>query len=119
MTRYGVRPMPRRERVLELAIMLTALSTGPAWAEGVSDTERTVVRYVDAHRDEAVALVERVVNIPSATQNLAGVREVGKVFRAEFDRAGFTTRWEEMPAAMERAGHLIAEHAGTRGKRVL
>jgi glutamate carboxypeptidase len=60
-----------------------------------------------------------VVNIPSATQNLAGVRAVGKVFAAEFQRLGFATRWDEMPPEMNRAGHLIAEHPGTRGKRVL
>ena len=86
---------------------------------GACQGERRVVEYVDAHRDEAVALLEKVVNIPSATNNLAGVREVGKVFEAEFARIGFTTRWEEMPRAMNRAGHLIAEHAGTRGKRLL
>ena len=70
------------------------------------------VGWVDAHRDEAVALLEKVVNIPSATSNLAGVREVGKVFEAEFARIGFATRWDEMPREMNRAGHLIAEHAG-------
>jgi glutamate carboxypeptidase len=74
---------------------------------------------VDAHRDEAVALLKRVVDIPSATQNVEGVRAVGKVFEAEFKRIGFETRWEEMPPGMRRAGHLVAEHKGTLGKRLL
>jgi glutamate carboxypeptidase len=88
-------------------------------ADGLSAGERKVVEAIDARAPEALALLERVVNIPSATQNLDGVREVGRVFAAEFDRLGFATRWEEMPAEMGRAGHLIAERAGTRGKRLL
>ena len=48
---------------------------------------------VDAHNAEALALLEKVVNINSGTQNFAGVREVGDVFRAEFDALGFKTRW--------------------------
>jgi glutamate carboxypeptidase len=51
--------------------------------------------------------------------NHAGVREVGKVFGAELDALGFNTRWIEMPPEMRRAGHLLAEHPGTRGKRIL
>ncbi len=102
-----------------VAFALLLLGPGPAPAGGLSEGERKVMGYVEAHRDEAVGLIERVVNIPSKTENLAGVREVGKVFEAEFAAAGFTARWEEMPAAMGRAGHLIAEHPGTLGKRVL
>lgn len=111
--------MSVRQHVLPLAFAFSLLAALPALGEGISDTEKAVIRYVDAHRDEAVALIEKAVNVPSATENLAGVRAVGKVFEAEFARAGFQTRWEEMPAAMNRAGHLIAEHEGARGKRVL
>lgn len=103
------------------AVAIAALFVAPSRtrAEGASPRERQVAEYVDAHRDEAIALVERAVNIPSATQNLDGVRAVGKLFSAEFEQAGFTTHWEEMPPAMKRAGHLIAEHKGTKGKRLL
>ena len=111
--------MTRRCPDLTLAFAFSLLVPGTALAGGLTDSEKRVVAHVDAHRDEAVGLIERVVNISSGTNNLAGVREVGKVFEAEFARVGFTTRWEEMPAAMNRAGHLIAEHPGTRGKRVL
>ena len=112
-------PRPHQGLALALASAIALLAPAPAPAGNLNDGERKVVEYVDAHRDEAVALLEKVVNIPSATNNPVGVRGVGKVFEAEFARIGFTTRWEEMPAAMNRAGHLIAEHAGTRGKRVL
>src|SRR6185295_10099504 len=65
------------------------------------------------------ALLEKAVNIESPTENLAGVKKVGAVFKAEFDSLGFTTRWINMPVEMKRAGHLLAEKKGTKGKRVL
>ena len=85
----------------------------------ISNDEKKLVTIVESQRDETIALIEKVVNLRSATQNLAGVREVGKVFQAEFEKIGFKTRWEEMPAAMKRAGHFIALREGTRGKRLL
>jgi glutamate carboxypeptidase len=47
------------------------------------------------------------------------VRKVGKIFDGELRRLGFTTRWVSLPRDMNRAGHLVAERRGTRGKRVL
>src|SRR6266566_5088124 len=88
-------------------------------AQTLSTEERKIVAYVDAHAAEAVALLERVVDIESATQNLAGVKRVGEVFKGEFEALGLRVRWIEMPAEMNRAGHLIAETQGQRGKRIL
>src|SRR6266576_3763265 len=85
-------------------------------AQKLSPEEQKIVKYVDAHSAEAVALLEKVVNIESATQNLAGVKQVGEVFKNEFAGLGLTARWIDMPAEMNRAGHLIAETSGTRGK---
>jgi glutamate carboxypeptidase len=87
----------------------------------LSPEEQKIVNYIDAHSVEAVSLLERVVNIESATQNVAGVKQVGEVFRGEFAALGLTARWIDMPAEMNRAGHLIAETPGTagRGKRIL
>jgi glutamate carboxypeptidase len=79
--------------------------------------ERAITTYVDAHNAEALALLERIVNINSGTQNFAGVREVGAIFRAAFDKLGFKTRWVD-GAAFQRAGHLVAEHPGT-GPKIL
>ena len=79
--------------------------------------ERTIAAYVDAHNGEALVLLERVVNINSGTQNFAGVREVGAIFRASFDRLGFKTHWVD-GAAFQRAGHLVAEHPG-KGPKIL
>ena len=79
--------------------------------------ERAIVGHVDAHNAEALALLERAVNIKSGKQNFAGVREVGKLFAAELDGLGFTTRWVD-GAAFKRAGHLVAER-GRPGRRFL
>src|SRR3954465_15159917 len=86
-------------------------------ASGLNANERALAKYVDAHDAEALALLERVVNINSGTQNIAGVQEVGRVFRSELDALGFKTTWVPQDA-MKRGGHLVADHPGT-GPRIL
>jgi glutamate carboxypeptidase len=100
---------------LRIAVLLILFAMQSS--TGLTPDERALATYVDAHNQEAVALLERVVNINSGTQNLAGVQEVGRVFRAEFDALGFTTRWVD-GAAFKRAGHLVADHPGP-GPRIL
>ena len=77
-----------------------------------------MVRAVHSNNAAALALLERVVNINSGSLNLAGVRRVGDIFRAEYDSLGFTTRWVD-GSAFQRAGHLVAEHPGPGPKLVL
>jgi glutamate carboxypeptidase len=105
-------------------VLLSAALTFNAGARQTSGSngrlnqdERAIVASADAGNADALALLERVVNINSGTMNFAGVREVGAVFRGELDALGFTTRWID-GAAFKRAGHLVAERAGT-GPRVL
>ena len=86
-------------------------------AQTASNAERAIVSYIDAHNAEALALLERVVNINSGTHNVAGVKAVGAIFTQEFDRLGFKTTWVD-GAAWGRAGHLVAEHPG-RGPKML
>ena len=90
-------------------------------SQKLSPEEKRIVNYVDANATEAVALLEKVVNIESATQNTAGVKQVGQVFKGEFESIGLTARWIDMPAQMNRGGHLLAENpnANGRGKRIL
>ena len=83
----------------------------------LSSTERTIARSVDAHNDDALALLIRLVDINSGTTNHAGVRKVGDILRAQFDSLGFTTTWVD-GAAFHRAGHLVAEHQGP-GPKIL
>ena len=76
-----------------------------------SAPERAIVSAVDAGNAAALALLENAVNINSGTQNFAGVRAVGDLFRKEFDALGFKTTWVD-GAAFKRAGHLVADHPG-------
>jgi glutamate carboxypeptidase len=85
----------------------------------LSTTEARLRDFVRAHHDDDIALLEKVVNVPSGTQNVAGVRRVGDLFAAELSGMGFTVRWADMPPAMRRAGHLVAERRGTKGTRLL
>jgi glutamate carboxypeptidase len=88
-------------------------------ATNLSAIEQKIIAAAKVQSNTSIELLEKSVKINSGTMNEAGVREVGKLFRAEFDQLGFKTRWAEMPPAMQRAGHLIAEHEGTQGKRLL
>jgi glutamate carboxypeptidase len=97
-------------------LLATAIVAAQAPAS-VSGPERAIIDYIDAHNAEAISLLERAVNINSGTQNFAGVRDVGRLFAAEFDKLGFQTRWID-GAPFKRAGHLVAEHRG-QGKRLL
>ena len=94
-----------------------AAASGMSQAPGMNADEKALVAFVDAHNNEALTLLERVVNINSGTQNHAGVQEVGKVFRQELDALGFKTRWVD-GAPFKRAGHLIGEHPGS-GPKIL
>ncbi|UCD25792.1 MAG: M20/M25/M40 family metallo-hydrolase [Gemmatimonadota bacterium] len=87
-------------------------------AQGLSQVEQQIVQYVDAHNDDAIALLERIVNVNSGTMNPEGVQEVGQILRAEFDALGFATRWISLPET-NRGGHLFAETEGGQGKTIL
>jgi len=82
-------------------------------------TERAIAKHAAAGQSAAEALLQRVVDIESPTENVAGVRAAGDAFAEELRAIGFKTRWIEMPEEMKRAGHVVAESGGTRGKRLL
>jgi glutamate carboxypeptidase len=96
--------------------LLVAVAVMQAAGSLTSD-ERSLASFIDAHNGESLALLERVVNINSGTQNFDGVREVGRVFSDELAKLGFTTRWID-GAPFKRAGHLVADHPGS-GPRIL
>jgi glutamate carboxypeptidase len=98
-----------RPIVLLLVMMLSQVSSAP---------ERAIVSAVDAGNPAALALLETAVNINSGTQNFAGVRRVGDLFRKEFDALGFKTTWVD-GAAFKRAGHLVADHPGKGPRTIL
>ncbi len=99
-----------------LAIVLTSIC---ASAQTLSPEEQKIASYIDAHQGEQIALIEKVVNLQSPTENIAGVKQVGMVFKTQLEALGFTAKWIDMPVEMKRAGHLLAERKGTKGKRLL
>ncbi len=115
-----LRPVP----FLALALVLATVPSAPLAAQAapaplatdrLSPVERRIAAYAQAHAEEAIAFLERTVNVNSGTNNTAGVREVGRLTAAVLDSLGFRTRWVAMPDSMRRAGHLFAERAPARG----
>lgn len=99
------------------ALTIVLLSTAQNAAAQVSDpNEKKIIAYVDAHTGEAVELIERTVNIDSPTENLAGVRAVGREMQKELEAIGLKAKWIDMPADKKRAGHLLAWTDVTKGK---
>lgn len=101
---------------MSIAVVVLCMSLTPHVATaGLTSTEHCIAAAVQRGEPAAQQLLARTVDINSGTMNLEGVRAVGKIFAAEFDALGFTTRWVD-GAAWQRAGHLIAtHHAAKRG----
>lgn len=88
-------------------------------AAGLTPGEQKVVAWADAHREDFARDLQAAVMIDSATENLAGVRLMAEHFGRQLQELGFESRYVELPASTGRAGHLVAEHRGTKGKRLL
>lgn len=99
--------------------LLVGSSVQRALATGLAEPESRIVAYVDAHREDFGKDLAEVVAIDSATENLAGVKAVGTKFQRELADLGFDARFVDLPASTGRAGHLVAEHKGTKGSRIL
>lgn len=81
--------------------------------------ETQIKAYIAEQQSEQLSLLEKMVNINSGTANIAGVRQIGEILKPLFEQLGFKTYWVEEPSDMNRAGTLVAEHLGTKGKRIL
>lgn len=108
-----------RRLLLGWTCIITLLLCLPLSAQKLSRTERKISKSVSENNDEALAFLEKVVNINSGTLNASGVKKVGDVFSNAFAELDFETSWIDMPEEMNRAGHLFAETKGTKGKRLL
>ena len=64
-----------------------------AFSGGLNKAEKKIQKYVEKHTEEAIGLLEKVVNINSGTLNIEGNKTVGKVFQAPLDQLGFNTYW--------------------------
>lgn len=85
----------------------------------LTKTELQVLKNVEKNYAESVTFLEKTVNINSGTYNVAGVKKAGMAYKEVLDQLGFATKWIDMPPAMKRAGHLVGEIKGTKGKRLL
>src|SRR5690242_5381865 len=98
------------------SVLLSVFVSASASAQTLTATERTIAQAVDRHNADALSLLERVVNINSGTNNVAGVRAVGDIFVREFQALGFNARLVQ--GSPNRGPHLVAEHAGP-GPKIL
>ncbi|MCA3019139.1 MAG: M20/M25/M40 family metallo-hydrolase [Rhodocyclaceae bacterium] len=110
-------------RLIVAALFAVGLvSLANAASPALSPAEQKMVASIKERSPAALELLQKAVYINSGTMNPEGVRDVGKLFRAELDALGFTTKWVDMPPEMLRAGHLVATRTAKgkhKGKRLL
>src|SRR3990167_8081942 len=85
----------------------------------LSSEEIKLQQYIVTHESSQIAFLKKLVNINSGTNNIKGVRRVGEMMRQPLNQLGFKTKWINMPTSLHRAGTLIAERQGKRGKKLL
>ncbi len=101
------------------ALVAVQLAFTPAAQAKLAKPESVMAKTVAAEQGRTLALLERLVNQNSGSQNLEGVEKVGQMMRAELEPLGFKVEWKSMRDT-GRAGHLIATHTGKpNGKRLL
>lgn len=105
-----------KKSILTLITFLFILTQ--SFAQKLSSTEQKIIAQINAQLPQTEALLKKVVNINSGTLNKEGVREVGAIFSKEFEDLGFKTEWISLPDSLNRAGHLVAERKGTKGKKL-
>ncbi|MDF2604628.1 M20/M25/M40 family metallo-hydrolase [Sphingomonas sp.] len=99
-----------RTALAALALLTTAATSAP---------EKRMGDVVASEAPRHEALLEKLVLQNSGSLNLAGVKAVGEMMRAELAPLGFAVDWVDMTAT-GRAGHIVATHKGNgRGKRIL
>ena len=101
---------------LSLSVLLIS-SIGVS--QKLNRTEKKIRTYIEKQNDNAIELIERVVNINSGSLNIDGNKEVGKIFQKELDKLGFKTYWVTYHDSVKRAGHLFAEMRGGKGKKLI
>ena len=106
-------------QIAALALTVVCSSATSATAQKLSSAERRIAQYVDQHNNEALALLEQIVNINSGTFNRDGQRRVAEALTPAFRELGFAVRYSTLPDSLARGGHLIAERKGKRGRKLL
>ncbi|MFC7536442.1 M20/M25/M40 family metallo-hydrolase [Sphingomonas sp. GCM10030256] len=94
-----------------VTMTIAALLIASPAAAKLTPSEQRIQVTVAAEQGRTLALLERMVNQNSGTQNIAGVEAVARLVRAELEPLGFAVRWIPL-AETGRAGHLIATRKG-------
>ncbi|MGC4038084.1 MAG: M20/M25/M40 family metallo-hydrolase [Chitinophagaceae bacterium] len=89
------------------------------FSQSLSKTEKKIADNIDIDMPQTMQLLKDAVNINSGTFNIAGVKQTGALFAKELEALGFSVSWLPMPDSLKRAGHLVAERKGKKGKKVL
>jgi glutamate carboxypeptidase len=101
-----------------LSLTISLILSAKTFSQNLTPTEAKIIAKINAQLPETEVLLKKIVNINSGTLNIEGVREVGAVFRKEFDDLGFKTEWISLPDSLNRAGHLVAERKGAKGEKL-
>jgi len=88
-------------------------------AQSIDPVEKTLIENVDKNSEAAIRFLAQVIDIESPTEDIQGVKKAGAAYARELESIGMKVRWIDMPSSTNRAGHLVAETAGTSGKRIL
>ena len=102
----------------KMLITALALTFAAPVAAKITPVEAKMIATIDTDHENAVALLERLVNQNSGSLNLDGVETVGRMMRAELEPLGFIVTWTPMRHT-KRAGHLTAVHKGKAGSKKL
>ena len=100
-----------------LAVLFTLLFVFPSIAQK-ERVEKKLVKWIDQHNEEALFLLEELVNINSGTMNFEGVRAVADVLMPKFEALGMEVRFTD-GSSFNRAGHLVAKIEGGKGPKIL
>lgn len=106
-------------KILRRGLFLLAGLLAISVRAALTSDEQKIAACVDAQAGAFAADLEAALRIDSATENLAGVRRMAGHFAGQLTELGFECRFVEQPALTGRAGHLVAERKGAKGRRVL
>ena len=103
---------------LLISILIFSIYSFSCCSQKMDKSEVELIKLVEENYNETFNLLQEVVNINSGTLNKEGVRQVGDIFKREFDKIGFKTEWVNLPDSLNRAGHFVATRTGSKGKKL-
>ena len=104
-----------RNKLIAIALSAGLFSAVPANA-ALSPAEQKMAASVEAEYEPAIALLEKLVNQNSGSNNIEGVTKVAQMVTPQLEALGFKVTWKPLPQT-GRAGHIIAVHQGRKGGR--